>query len=123
MTDDLQQLERDYPTRPGKDLPAVQNYLLVAIAFSFLSALSVSRHIEHARSHHLDSWLPNALILCAAISLPWTGALASYLQIKKSVLAAGASTFVLREILIYGSRALVIAYAALMMVLNATLAH
>jgi len=123
MTDDLHQLERDYPTRPGKDLPAVQYHLLLAIIFSLSSALSVSFHIEHARRAHPDSWLLNALSLCAAISLPWAGALVGYLQIKKSVLAAGASTFILREILIYGSRGLVFAYGALMIVLDATLTH
>jgi len=120
MTETLQELERNRPTRPGKDLPAVQYNLLTAIIFSALSVLLAALHIANARRHHLDFWQLNAFGLCVAVSLPWVGALASYTKLKKSVLATEASVLVLRDILVHGSRALEIACMALSMTLLAT---
>jgi hypothetical protein len=121
MTDILEQLERDSPTRPGKDLPAVQYHLLLALIFSVLSAICVVFHVDEARLHHVHSWQIKAVYLSLAILTPWTGALGGYRQLKKSALAAGTSAEVLRSFLIHGSWALVAACLAIYVVLMVTL--
>jgi hypothetical protein len=121
MTDILEQLERDSPSRPGKDLPAVQYHLLFAVLFSVLSAVSVVDHVDLARLHHVHGWQIKAIYLSLAILMPWTGALVGYGKLKKSALAAGTSAEVLRSFLIHGSWALVTAQAALYFALSVTL--
>ncbi|MGA8014084.1 MAG: hypothetical protein WB949_16765 [Candidatus Acidiferrales bacterium] len=121
MVDILEQLERDSPSRPGKDLPAVQFNLLSAVFLTVLSAASVIYHVDQARLHHVHGWQINAIYLSLAILMPWTGALGGYGKLKKSALVAGTSAEVLRSFLIHGSWALVTAQAALCLALDVTL--
>jgi hypothetical protein len=121
MTDILEQLERDSPSRPGKDLPAVQYHLLLAVFFSVLSGAFVVFHVDEARLHHVHSWQLYAIYLSLAILTPWAYALIGYGRLKKSALAAGTSAAILRGFLIHGSRALLAACAAMYVVLMVTL--
>ncbi len=92
MTDNLEQLEKDWPERRPKPISAqgvVKMQLATAIFASAVVALAgVERIIP--RSHHADRWVLDVIGLTLVIVLPWLNAILTYRRIKK-VVASGSS--------------------------------
>ena len=121
MTDNLEQLERNWPPRRPKDISTVKFFMAFAILFTVLDALYVVLHIIDARRHHADFWYLGAFNLTFGILLPWAAAIGAYRRVRATVVTLGASSDVLLAIRQQGTTALYAVYMAMMLVLMATL--
>src|SRR5260370_35754257 len=97
MTDNLEQLEKDWPERRPKPISAqgvVKMQLATAIFVSAVVALAgVERIIP--RSHHADRWVLDVIGLTLEIVCPCLNSILTYRRIKK-VVASGSSPLYLR---------------------------
>ena len=90
MTDNLEQLEKDWPERRPKPISAqgvVKMQLAFAIFFSVYVALAGADRIM---PHHADRWVLDVIGLTLVIALPWLNAILTHRRIKK-VVASGSS--------------------------------
>jgi hypothetical protein len=106
MTDNLEQLEKDWPTRWLKDIPSVKLSMGFAIFFTVLAALYAVLQILGARRHHADFLYVAALDLILGVLLPWVAAIGAYRRLRTALAASGASPDVLLAIRRQGVTAL-----------------
>ncbi|HTD23559.1 MAG TPA: hypothetical protein VK738_12950 [Terriglobales bacterium] len=92
MTDNLEQLEKDWPEPRPKPISAqavVKMQLATAIFASAVAALLGVDRIIHPL-HPADRWVLDVIGLTLVIVLPWLSAIVTYRRIKK-VVASGSS--------------------------------
>jgi hypothetical protein len=117
MTDNLEQLEKDWPQRRPKDL---KSFLLFAIMITGLDAAIAVLVILDMNRRHAHLWYIYAFSLAVGISGPWLGAIGAYRRIKAIIIASGGSPIILLSIRQNGATALYMTYLAIMMILMST---
>ncbi|HTC93815.1 MAG TPA: hypothetical protein VK699_10220 [Terriglobales bacterium] len=117
MTDNLEQLEKDWPERRPKPISAqavVKMNLAFAIFFSVCVALVGADRIM---PHHADKWVLDIIGLSLVIVLPWLNAIVTYRRIKKVVASGSSPSDVLLYIRYQGVQMLTSTFSTLMLLM------
>ncbi len=123
MTDNLEQLERDWPLRRPKDpSPHLFTWLNLTLAVLFAAFANLEAIIYsfgwHSRHPADQLWfLPATTMLCA-LQIPWLGALGSYRRIRKLVSGTSVNLEMQQLLRDQGARLLCGMYLAVMLILN-----
>jgi hypothetical protein len=121
MTDNLEQLERDWPQPRPKDLSprgTVNIFLALTVLLAVVAEMQVIMVILHLKSHHVELWYVKAFNLEMAVLIPGLAAIAFYRKVKAAVIASGSHRDLLLYIQFHGILALMLIYAAIGWTIN-----
>jgi len=121
MTDNLEQLERDWPTRRPKDIPSANLWIAFAILWMFLAAANAVISTLAAKWRHADLWQMWAFFLFFGIATPLPFAIGAYGRVKAALVASHASPAALAAVRLYGAITLGMVYIALTLIIQGTI--
>jgi len=123
MTDNLEQLEKDWPQRRPKDpSPHLFTWMNLTLGVFFAAVANLDAigywYGWHSRHPGDQSWFLPATTMFCALQIPWVFALGSYRLIRKQVSRTGANPEMKQLLRDQGTRLLWGAYLAVMLILN-----
>lgn len=116
MTDNLEQLEKDWPQRSTEDISqsnASPILFLSSIVFSLNLLLHSWIITKQAKHHSVHLWYVTELGPALAVLFVWLGFLLTYRRVKANLRKAGASEELGRSIRFFGLLLLMLMFVAL----------
>jgi hypothetical protein len=116
MTDNLEQLEKDWPPNHPKDIGSVKLFLAFAAFISALTIVDAFIVTAQAKSRHDHFWLFYSVVRFFSILSPWVWAAVPYRRVRAVVAKSGASSDLLPAIEFFGVQTLFFVTIAIEMV-------